>query len=283
MAVTGFIPEIWSAQLQSSLKKSLIYAGPGVVSRQYEGEIANAGDTVRITSISRPTVSSYTKNSTSITPETLTDAQRSLVVDQSKYFAFEVDDIDMRQSANGGALLSEAADEAAYALADTADQYVAALYSQADSGNALGTVSVTTSALAFDMVVDLNQQLNEANVPKQGRYVVIPPFIENLLLQHSSLVRVDAAGTAESLREGMIGRLVGFDVYVSNNCVNVTGDDYAVLAGVPQAIAYAEQISKVEAYRPESAFSDAVKGLHLYGAKVVRPSALATCVASITP
>jgi hypothetical protein len=282
MAVDGFIPEVWAASLQASLKKSLVYAGPSVVNRQYEGQIANAGDTVRITSISRPTVATYTKNSTSITPETLTDAQRSLVVDQSKYFAFEVDDVDMRQSANGGALLDEAAREAAYALADTADQYVSALYTEADAGNALGTVSITTSALAFDMIADLNQQLNEANVPKQGRYVIIPPWIENLLLQHSSLVRVDASGSAESLRNGMVGRLLGFDVLVSNNSVNVTGDDWSVLAGYPGAITYAEQINKVEAYRPESAFSDAIKGLHLYGAKVVRPSGIATCVASIT-
>src|SRR5665811_2580045 len=94
MAITNFIPEIWSAQLLTSLKKSLVFAGPGVVNSNYEGEIQQSGDTVRIVSISRPTVATYTKNSTTITPETLTDAQRSLLIDQSKYFAFEVDDID---------------------------------------------------------------------------------------------------------------------------------------------------------------------------------------------
>lgn len=280
MSVDGFIPEVWAAQLQESLKKALVFAGPSVVNRTYEGNISDQGDTVRITSISRPTVAPYVKNSTTITPETLTDAQRSLVIDQSKYFAFEVDDIDYRQSANGGALMAEAAKEAAYALADTADQFVAAKYTDVASANALGTVAITTSALALDMIADLNQKLNEANVPKAGRYVIVPPWIESYLLQHSSLIRVDAAGTSESLRNGMVGRLLGFDILVSNNCVNVTGDDYAVLAGYPGAITYAEQISKVESYRPESAFSDALKGLHLYGAKVVRPTGIATCVAS---
>ena len=282
MAVNNFIPEVWSARLLSSLKKSLVFAGPGVVSREYEGEIRNAGDTVRITSISRPTIGSYVKNSTTITPETLTDAQRSLLIDQSKYFAFEVDDIDMRQSVNGGALMNEAAAEAAYGLADTADQYVASLYTGVDAGNAISTTSITDAAKAVTGLINLMTQLNEANVPMQGRYVVVPPWYYALLLGSDLFVRVDASGSDQALRNGIVGRAFGFDVLVSNNCVNVTGDDWIVLAGVPGAIAFAEQIVKVEAYRPESAFSDALKGLHLYGAKVVRPDALATLTASIT-
>lgn len=282
MAVSNFQPEIWAAELLSSLKKSLIYAGPTIVNRNYEGEIASAGDTVRITSISRPTVATYTKDSTTISPETLTDAQQTLLIDQAKYFAFEVDDVDLRQARDGGALMSEAAMEAGYALADTTDQYVAGLYTGAAAGNQLGTVSVTTSALAITQLLNLRKKLNEANVPQQGRYVVVPPWFETLLLGADLFNRVDASGTAEGLRNGIVGRAFGFDVLVSNNAPLVTGDDYAVMAGHPSAITFAEQISKVEAYRPESAFSDAIKGLHLYGAKLVRPTAIATVVASIT-
>lgn len=282
MAVSNFQPEIWAAQLLSSLKKSLVFGGPAIANRNYEGNIANAGDTVRITSISRPTVASYTKDSTTITPETLTDANRSLLIDQSKYFAFEVDDIDMRQSINGGALMDEAADEAAYALADTADQYVAGLYTGVDASNAISTTSVTSAALAVTGLRDLKQKLDEANVPSAGRYVVVPPWYHSLLLASDLFARVDASGNSEGLREGMVGRAFGFNVFVSNNCVNVTGDDYIVQAGYPGAITFAEQIAKVEAYRPESAFSDALKGLHLYGAKLVRPTGIATLTASIT-
>lgn len=282
MAVTNFIPEIWSAQLLSSLKKALIFAGPSVVNRNYEGDIANSGDTVRITSISRPTVASYTKDSTTITAETLTDAVRTLVIDQAKYFAFEVDDIDLRQSASGGALMDEAATEAAYALADTADQYVAGLYTAVDAGNAISTTSITSAALAVSNLIALKVRLDTANVPQQGRYVVVPPWYHALLLGSDLFVRVDASGTDMALRNGLVGRAFGFDVLVSNNCVNVTGDDYIVQAGVPGAITFGEQIAKVEAYRPESAFSDALKGLHLYGAKVIRPTAIATLTASIT-
>lgn len=282
MAITNFITEVWSAELLSSLKKSLVYAGPGVVNRAYEGDIRESGDTVRITSISRPTIGTYTKNSTTITPENLTDAQRTLLINQAKYFAFEVDDVDLRQSKSGGALMAEAAQEAAYGLADSADQYVAALYTDADAGNALGTVSITTAALAVTNLVNMKVKLDNANVPNQGRYVVVPPWYHGLLLQSDLFVRLDASGTTEGLRNGIVGRAFGFDVLVSNNSINVTGDDWSVVAGHPSAITFAEAITKVEAYRPENAFSDALKGLYLYGAKVVRPTALATTVASIT-
>lgn len=279
MAIT-FIPEIWSAKMLVSLKKSLVFAQPGVVNRDYEGDIANAGDTVRIKSLNRPTIGTYTKNSTTITPETLTDAQRSLLIDQAKYFAFEVDDIDAAQSVGGD--LQTALQEAAYGLRDVADQYVASLYTGAASANQIGTVSVTTAALAYTQLRKLATKLDEANVPQEGRYVIVPPWYYGLLLEDDKFVRVDASGTSEGLRNGVVGMALGFDVMKSNNCVLVTGDDYAVQAGHPSAIAYAEQIVKVESYRPESAFSDAIKGLHVYGSKLVRPDAIATVVASIT-
>lgn len=280
MAVTNFIPEVWAAQLQSSLKKNLVFAGPGVTNRNYEGDIAAFGDTVRIVSISRPTIATYTPGSTTITPETLTDAQRALTIDQSKYFSFEVDDVDLRQARSGGALMDEAAMEAAYGLADTADQYVAGLYSGVDSGNAISTRTVDTAAKAVTGLVDLKVKLDQANVPQQGRYVVVTPWYHGLLLQSDNFVRADAIGSANGLLNGVVGRAYGMDVYVSNNCVSLGSNDYIIQAGHPTAITFAEQINSVEAYRPQDAFSDAIKGLHLYGAKLVRPTAIATLTAS---
>jgi hypothetical protein len=282
MAITQFIPEVWAAELLSSLKKASVFAQPSVANRNYEGDIAAAGDTVRITSISRPTIATYTKNSTTITPETLTDAQQSLQITESKYFAFEVDDIDLRQAKDGGALMSEAAAEAAYGLRDLADQFVAGLYTGVASANAITTTAVTTGAIAYTQLIALKVKLDNANVPTEGRYAIVPPWFHGLLLDNDKFARVDASGSADALRNGFVGRAVGFDIMVSNNCVNVTGDDWIVQAGVPGAITYAEQINKVEAYRPESAFSDALKGLHLYGAKLIRPNAIATLTASIT-
>lgn len=279
MALT-FIPEVWSATMLVSLKKNLVFGQPGVVNRDYEGEITGQGDTVKIRSMGRPTVATYTKNSTTITPETLTDAQRALYIDQAKYFAFEVDDIDRAQSPGGE--LEAALVEAMYGLRDVADQYIASLYTGAASANQLGTVAVTTAALAYTQLRKLSVKLDEANVPQEGRWVVVPPWYHGLLLEDDRFVRVDASGTDQGLRNGFIGRALNFDVLKSNNAPFVTGDDYAVIAGHPSAISYAEQIAKVENYRPEDSFSDAVKGLHVYGCKLVRPDAIATCVASQT-
>lgn len=279
MALT-FIPQIWAAKMLTSLKKALVYAQPGVVNRDYEGEIKQRGDSVRIRSISRPTIATYTRNSTTISPENLTDAERTLIIDQSKYFAFEVDDIDQVQEAN--ASMGEALQEAVYGLRDLADQLVAGLYSGAASANQLGTVSVTTSDLAYTQLRKLKVKLDEANVPQEARFVVVPPWYEGLLLENDKFVRADASGTTDGLRNGQIGRALGFNVLASNNAPLVTGDDYAVMAGHPSAISFAEQIVKTEMYRPENAFSDAVKGLHVYGTKLVRPTAIATVVASIT-
>lgn len=275
----SFIPEIWSAQMLVSLKKTLVYAGPSVVNRDYQGEIANMGDTVRIRSISRPTISTYSKNGT-LTYETLTDAQRSLQIDQAKVFSFVVDDIDLAQGPGGE--LEGALTEAVYGHADAADQYVAGLYTGAASANAIGTVSITTAALAVANLIALRVRLDNANVPLEGRYVVVPPWYYGLLLGSDLFVRADASGTTEGLRNGQVGRAFGFDVLESNNAPLVTGDDYAVMAGYPGAISFAEQISKVEDVPLQTTFGTGVRGLHLYGAKLVRPDGIATLVASIT-
>lgn len=282
MSVDSFIPEIWVAELLASLRKSLVYGQTGIVNRNYEGQISGQGDTVKINSVGRPTVQTYVKNSTTITPEQLTTAAQNLLIDQAKYFAFEVDDIDMAQTANGGGLMAAGISEASFALRDVADQYIAGLYTGVATANDLGTVSVTTAALAYTQLRRLMVVLDEASVPREGRWAIVPPWYHGLLLEDDRFVRVDASGTTEGLRNGMVGRALGFDILVSNNTPNPTGDDNVVQAGHPGALSYAEQIVKTEAYRPEDSFSDAVKGLHVYGAKLVRPSSLAVVTASQT-
>ncbi|MEU1805844.1 P22 coat protein - protein 5 domain protein [Streptomyces sp. NPDC019937] len=279
MAITRFRPEIWSARLLVALRKALVYSGPTVVNRDYEGDIAEAGDTVRITSISDPTIGTYLPNSTTITPEELNDAQRTLVVDQSKYFAFKVDDVDKRQAK--GNVMPEAMSRAAYRLADTVDQYVAGLYTGIVAGNVIGSTgspvnTFTTPTDAYDKIlVPLRTRLSKANVPTTGRFVVVSPELHASLLLDGRFIKVNESGTDTSLRNGMVGRAAGFDILESNNVPVPSGDTQVIIAGVNSAISFAEQINKTEAYRPESSFSDAIKGLALYGAKLVRPDCLA--------
>lgn len=284
MAITRFRPEIWSANLLVALRKQLVYAGPQIVNHDYEGEISQAGDTVRITSISRPTIGTYTPGVTTINPEQLTDAQRTLTVDQAKYFAFEVDDVDARQAR--GNVIPQAMSEAAYGLADVVDQYVANMYTATQSANALGSITVnsaTTPTDAYDKVlVPLKIKLDLANVPAEGRYVVFRPELHGCLLRDARFIRANEAGTTEGLRNGMVGRAAGFDILISNNAPNTTGSEYVAMAGVQSAISMAMQINKTEAYRPQDSFSDAVKGLTLYGAKVIRPDSLATALVTVS-
>lgn len=283
MGVSTFVPEIWSAALLTSLKKAQVYAR--LCNRDYEGEISQAGDTVHITSISRPTIATYVPNVTVITPEVLTAADRALAIDQAKYFAFEVDDVDQRQAK--GNIIDAAMTEAAYGLSDVADQFLAGLYAGVQSANIIADIAVTTGDIAYTQLTKLAQKLTEANVAMQGRWVVLPPWYLQLLLDTNKIAFNPAlAGGvgATAVIEGYVNRLVGFDVYVSNNAPLIPGgdgDDYAVIGGTNNAWSYAEQISKTEAYRPQSSFADAIKGLHLYGGKLVRPDGLAYITASI--
>jgi len=285
MAIIRFRPEIWSAMLLVALRKALIYAGPTIVNRDYEGEITEAGDTVRITSVSRPTVGTYVPNQTNIVPEELTDAQRTMVVDQAKYFAFKVDDVDARQAR--GTVMTQAMSEAAYAVSDVVDQYVASFYTGAAAANVLGSTAspintYTVPTDAYDKVlVPLRTKLTKANVPTAGRYCVVSPEFHASLLLDGRFIKASESADASALRNGQVGRAAGFDILESNNVPVPSGDTQAITAGTNAAISFAEQISKTEAYRPESGFSDAIKGLTLYGGKLVRPECLA--VAYIDP
>lgn len=279
MAITRFRPEIWSALLLSNLKKAHVYV-EAFTNRDYEGEIRAAGDTVRITSISRPTINTYARN-TDITYEELTDAQRTLVVDQEKYWGFSLDDVDAAQAK--GNVVPAAMTESAYGLADTADAYIAGLYTGIQSANTISTTAVTTGDIAYNSLVDLGVKLSEANVPKFNRRVVVPEWYHGLLQKNANFINAEkSADGGQALRNGFIGRAAGFAIYTSNNAPLITGDDYAVIAGVPQAITFAEQITKTEALRSEVRFADRVRGLYVYGAKLLRPDSLAVLTASKT-
>jgi len=279
MAVSNFIPEIWSAQILETLRAVLRYGGPGVVNRDYEGEIAEAGDTVHITSFTDPSVRSYTAES-DITVDSITDATRALVVDQAKYFAFDVDDVNKRQALGGW--VESMTRAAAYKLASTADAYLSAAMVTAVDGdsNDLGAKTVNSADTAYALLVDLRTKLTKSNVPADGRWCIVPPELYAYLLKDSRFIDASASGTTQALRNGLVGRAAGFDIFESNTVPLETTATWSVLAGHPMATTYAEQIASTEAQRRELRFGDLIKGLHLYGAKVVREDCLA--MASVT-
>lgn len=282
MSILNFRPEIWSANLLVATRKALVFGN--CINRDYEGEISAAGDTVRITSIGRPTISTYTPNVTKITPEQVNDSQRTLVVDQSKFFAFAVDDVDARQAK--GNVIPQSMNEAAYGFADVIDQYIAnSMYTGIQTANQAGSITVaanTPSDFYDKVLVPLKIKLDLANVPTEGRWINVRPEAHGALLRDARFVKVNESGTSEGLRNGHVGRAAGFDIMVTNNAPNTSGSEYVTIAGTNAAYTFAEQINKVEAYRPQDSFSDAVKGLVLYGGKLVRPDFLASALVTIS-
>jgi N4-gp56 family major capsid protein len=282
VSLDNFIPEIWAARLLSNLNKTLVLAQPGVTNRDYEGEISAAGDTVRISSIGRVTVRDYTKNTDIVTPDDLTDAQSLLLIDQQKYFNFQIDDIDQAQQKPK--VMNEAMGEAAYALADQVDTYMAGLYTDADAANLVGSsgspkADLGTAGKAYEYLVDLSVELDEANVPDSSRWAVVPPWYEGALLKDDRFVSFGTVANVGNLSNGMIGRAAGFDILKSNNVSN-NATTWRIMAGTSMAMSMADQITETEAYRPEKRFGDAMKGLHVWGAKVVRPQGLAVLYAN---
>ena len=274
MAITNFIPEVWSAKLLTALEKSLVYAAAGVVNRDYEGEISQYGDTVHITNLVDPTIGSYTAH-TDITIEDVDDATQALTITQSPYFAFEVDDIEKRQAR--GTVLDEQARRAAYLLRDKADQYVAGLMATGvDAGNILAEATVT-AATAYETLVDLGTTLTEDNVPFEGRWAIVTPKFYGLLLKDDRFVAAGDEAGAATRANGVVGSAAGLSIRVSNNPPDGPGAGAGklLIAGTSIATTYAEQIAKVESFKMEKRFNEAIKGLHLYGAKVVGPTALA--------
>ena len=279
MAIENFIPTLWSARILQNLHKSLVFGQAGVINRDYEGEIRNVGDSVKINAIGSITVGSYTKNSDINDPEDITGAGTTLLIDQANYFNFQVDDIDRVQARPD--VMSEAMREAGYALKDELDGDLAALWSQVSADNFIGTngspkTDMGTAGYPLNYLLQLATILDQNNVPTDGRWVIIPPWVKELLLKGDTRILNPGTPQAEMrLANGNIGRIAGFDVLVSNNVANTSDDNYKIMAGHPMAWTLAEQIVKVEAYRMEKRFADAVKGLHVYGCKVIRPSAMA--------
>lgn len=277
MAIDNFIPAVWSNQLLVRLHNALVFGQPSVVNTDYEGEIRGQGSSVKIHGMGPVTMSDYTKNVDLSAAEALTGTETILTIDKARSFNFEIDDIDKAQQVPK--LMAGAMQEAAYAVANDADAYLASLYASgtADGGN-LGTTAsplTPTSTTAYEMIVDANRYLTEANCPMDGRFIIVPPWFHGFMQKDARFVEYSDTAHAVLLN-GVIGQAAGMTILISNNVSNTAGTKYRCMFGHPSAWTFASQIESVEAYRPPLRFADAVKGLHVFGASVVRPTILGT-------
>lgn len=282
MSVANFIPELWSARLLQGLEKS--HVATNLVNRNYEGEIRNQGDKIYINTLSDVAIKTYTANSDIASPDDLATTKQYLEITEADYFNIQLDDVDRVQAA--GELMDTAMRNVAYKMNDKTDSFILGkIASGVASGNIIGTtaspVQVTKNNI-YESIIEMRTKLDKANVPTSGRTIVIPPEIYALLLQDERFVKSDAVAGQNALVNGLVGRVAGFDVFESNNVVYDTDDKFwKVTAQVRTATTFAEQIVKTEAYRMEKRFSDAVKGLHVYGAKVTDGTQIAELICKL--
>lgn len=266
MAITNFIPTIWSENLTTALDKQ--YIAVAHCNRDYEGEIKNKGSVVKICGVGSIDVNDYTKDTDMSNPQALSDTVQELNIDQAKYFNFQIDDIDRTQCTPK--LMDAAMKIAASSIANKADQYIYSLVSEA--GATVNCDDVSAGDL-LGKIITARQKLYENNVSDMENVVLeVSPAVASEILKEKLALPFCDSSVAET---GYLGSFAGCKIYVSNNITKEEGDGvtyYNCLMRTTRAIAYAEQFSEIDAYRPEKRFADAVKGLHLYGAKVVYPN-----------
>ena len=291
----NFMPEIYSKKVLNFFRKASV--AEAITNTDYAGEISAYGDSVKIIKEPVITVDQYERGG-SITATTLTDNEVTLVVDTANAFKFIVDDIETSMSHVN--FKEVASSSAAYALRDAFDTgVIAKMFAgvPASSPNhILGSDSATDLAAGtfdgtgnldigyatgehdpIDVLSHMARLLDEQNVPEEGRWFLAnPEFYEQLVQSSSKLMSVDFNAGQGSIRNGLVssGKLRGFDMYKTNNIAATTNAAGKCIAGHISSTCTAQTIINTEVVRDTASFGDIVRGLHVYGAKVLRPEAL---------
>lgn len=274
----NFLPEVWSKKLNFKYYKALTLMQ--IANTNWEGEIKGQGSKVQIRVRPTITVGDYSVNS-NVSYQALQDDKIELTIDKAKYFAFKVDDVDKAQS--DIAILNEATQDAAIQMKIAVETHVfGSVY--ADATNSLSSLTMDKTNV-LDWIIDAEVKLDEDNVPSNNRFIIIPPKAAGYI-QKSDLKNASITGDTKSIaRTGMwngrLGEIAGFTVYVSN-CLASSGTTYQCFAGQKDAITFASQITKTETVRLQDTFGDAVRGLNVYGFKVVKPEGLVSMPAVIS-
>lgn len=274
-AYSAFIPEIWSQKLNNLLEKDCVMLQ--CVNRNWEGEIKNQGDKVKIITPADVTIS--TLSTENITYSELEPTSQELVIDQKKFFAFKINDVAQVQANSD--IMEAHLKNARKAIEEVQDAYLLAQHANVAATNIVGTDEAPVEldkSTVYANFVKLALCLKNSDAVTNGvrPWVVINPTVESYLLQSPEFIGANNVAD-ETLRTGAIGRIAGMDVLVSTNLTAVS-DKYYVLAGTNDAITFASQLVKIESLRDKDSFSDLVRGLYLYGAKTVQPKALAKMV-----
>lgn len=267
----AFIPEIWDAAVYRTLEDNLVAKK---ICRNYSNKVGKAGDVIHFNGLADPTVTAYAG---SVSYETLVAPTISLLVDQQNYYAFDVTDVE--ETMANVDLRGSQAERAGYMLRKTCDEYVMQLYTQA--GNTVTADTTCDSATIISDIGLMKQALQENNVMENDMWLVIPPWIQ---------LKLELAGIKFAINNGINGKggmswakVLGFDTYVTNSVYESIATPVShLMAGSYNSIVFAEALMKSETLRSETAFTTHVRGLHVYGAKVIKPKELVTLTATYT-
>ena len=319
-----FIPEIWSGKLQQKFYDSTVLSA--IANTDWEGEIKDQGDKVRIRTVPSITINDYTKG-LALTSEVPATSVVELNIDKGHYFSVVADDIDKTQAdlrlmdifSNdaaqqmkikidtnvlagivGGADAANRGTSKASPLGGRIDQNLPLGFYNATGASAIalaidplqsgGAGATSTKRTPLDHLLDLGQAMDEQNLPESGRFVVVPAWFA-AMLKKGDLKNVYVSGDATSIaRNGQVGTIDRFTVYVSNLLPKVTATTdtnggtaktgYSIFAGVKEGLTFASQVTKVETLRSTATFGDIMRGLNVYGYKVVTPKALVESLVS---
>lgn len=269
MAIGNFIPEVWSANIIEQFHNGTILAS--IANRAYEGD-AKAGNKIHIPGVVDVTVKDYkagVSGSRTTAADDVASTGVDLLIDQEKAFDFFVDDIDEAQA--NADVMGAYTRSASAALIEDAETYLAGML--ASGGTKLsGTKAITDWGSAYAALVAIRKALNAKKVPSAGRYAIVSPsFEEQLLSDASKLTSFQGVGDSTAIREGTVGRLIGMQVVTDPYLPDAKP---TAIGLVPEGFAYASQIDKTESLRADNKFADRVRGLHVYGGKVIRPDAV---------
>lgn len=290
----NFIPEIWSGKLIENFYDATVLAA--ISNTDYEGEIKGQGDTVNIRTTPNITIRDYVKGQ-NLVVENPDKPKLQLLIDKGEYFACVEDDIDRVQSDIN--LMDQWSKDASEQMKVKIDQRVltdllpdiSALNRGAAAGRISQAFNLGTSAAPLtvskdgaggttpvtDLIVDMGTVLDENNCPESGRFLVIPARMAGLI-KKSELKDASLSGDSQSvMRNGRLGMIDRFTIYVSHN-LNVSSGKFSIIAGTKMGFTFASQMTEMENIRSESTFGDIIRGLQVYGYKVVKPEALSSAV-----
>lgn len=287
----NFIPEIWSGKLIENFYDATVLAA--ISNTDYEGEIRQYGDTVNIRTTPEITIRTYTKGQT-LQVENPDKPKLQLLIDKGEYFSCIEDDVDKVQSDVN--MMDQWSKDASERMKIKIDQRVLTDLlpdvSSLNKGNTAGRITgnidlgstgtpvAITKTNVLEYIVDMGTVLDEANCPEADRFLVIPAKMAGMI-KKSDLKDASITGDSMSvIRNGRLGMIDRFTIYMSHN-LSVSSGKFSLIAGHKMGFTFASQMTNMETIRSETTFGNIIRGLQVYGYKVVKPEALAQGIVTL--